>query len=144
MMTLGPPFQHGNGGPGGWHFLPEIELHFHGDVLVPDLAGWRLNRHLDLLARSHITASPDWVCEVISKSTEDIDRSLKMKIYARERVGYLWFIDPRKQSVEVFKQCDRTWVPIQTFAGGEVAPADPFSAVPLPLSRLWPESAGSE
>ena len=31
-------------GPGGWVILPEPELHFGNDVLVPDLAGWRRER----------------------------------------------------------------------------------------------------
>src|SRR2546428_14192336 len=38
---LGPPFHHGRGGPGGWLILLGPELHFRGDVLFPDLAGWR-------------------------------------------------------------------------------------------------------
>ena len=35
------PFDTGRGGPGGWLFLFEPELHFARDVLVPDLAGWK-------------------------------------------------------------------------------------------------------
>src|SRR5580658_6568613 len=38
------PFHRGRGGPGGWVILDEPELHLHGDVLVPDLAGWRRAR----------------------------------------------------------------------------------------------------
>lgn len=41
---LGPPFKRGRGGPGGWILLDEPELHLGGDVLVPDLAGWRRER----------------------------------------------------------------------------------------------------
>ncbi|MEO1333902.1 MAG: Uma2 family endonuclease, partial [Myxococcota bacterium] len=40
-MTIGSPFHLGRGGPGGWIILDEPELHLGGDVLVPDLAGWR-------------------------------------------------------------------------------------------------------
>ena len=41
-MTLGGPFDMGSGGgEGGWILLFEPELHLGGDVLVPDLAGWR-------------------------------------------------------------------------------------------------------
>src|SRR5690242_15784957 len=39
-----PPFGEGRGGPGGWWILPECEVHCHGDVLVPDLAGWKRTR----------------------------------------------------------------------------------------------------
>src|SRR5262249_47483500 len=30
--------------PGGWWILFEPELHFHEDVVIPDLAGWRRER----------------------------------------------------------------------------------------------------
>src|SRR5262249_13856304 len=32
------------GGPGGWVILDEPELHIVGQVMVPDLAGWRRER----------------------------------------------------------------------------------------------------
>src|SRR6202051_3210986 len=35
------PFDGGKGGPGGWWILDEPEIHLQGDVLVPDLAGWK-------------------------------------------------------------------------------------------------------
>lgn len=38
---LDDPFENGVGGPGGWWFAIEPELRLGGDVLVPDLAGWR-------------------------------------------------------------------------------------------------------
>src|SRR6185369_2221725 len=41
---LGPPFKRGKGGPGGWVILDEPELHLRGDILVPDLGGWRRER----------------------------------------------------------------------------------------------------
>ena len=41
---LGPPFKRGRNGPGGWMILLEPEMHLEGQVLVPDLAGWRLER----------------------------------------------------------------------------------------------------
>src|SRR5580700_11918709 len=41
---LSGPFNRGKGGPGGWVILDEPELHLHGDIVVPDLAGWRRTR----------------------------------------------------------------------------------------------------
>lgn len=37
-------FDRGRSGPGGWWILDEPELHLGGDVVVPDLAGWRRER----------------------------------------------------------------------------------------------------
>jgi Uma2 family endonuclease len=38
------PFDRGRGGPGGWWILDEPEIHLMGDILVPDIAGWRRER----------------------------------------------------------------------------------------------------
>ncbi len=41
---FGQPFGRGRGGPGGWRILDEPELRLDGDILVPDLDGWRRER----------------------------------------------------------------------------------------------------
>src|SRR5688572_857964 len=78
---LGPPFKRGRGGPGGWIILDEPELHLGDEVLVPDLAGWRRAR-MPIVPEEHFELAPDWICEVLSKSTEKADRLEKMPTYA--------------------------------------------------------------
>jgi Uma2 family endonuclease len=56
------PFDRGKGGPGGWIILDEPELHLHGDVLVPDLVGWRRERMPELPDATAFELAPDWVC----------------------------------------------------------------------------------
>jgi len=63
--------------------LPE---HLVGDILVPDLAGWRRERLPSLPKSSWFDLAPDWVCEILAPSTAAIDRAVKMPIYARKRV----------------------------------------------------------
>src|SRR2546421_269636 len=70
---LGPPFKRGKGGPGGWIILYEPELHLDRDVLVPDLGGWRRETMSAVANEPYFTIRPDWVCEVISPSTERFD-----------------------------------------------------------------------
>ncbi|MFH1466989.1 MAG: Uma2 family endonuclease, partial [Pseudomonadota bacterium] len=55
---LGPPYDFGEGGPGGWWILVEPELHLGEDILVPDLAGWRRERVPDLLEMVAIPVAP--------------------------------------------------------------------------------------
>jgi Uma2 family endonuclease len=44
------------------------------DVLVSDLAGWRRDR-APSVDRAYFVVAPDWICEVLSPSTEKFDRS---------------------------------------------------------------------
>src|SRR5688572_5797091 len=112
-VRLGGPFDLGEGGPGGWSILDEPELHLglEQDVLVPDLAGWRLERMPKLPETAYFELPPDWVCEVLSPSTEADDRVDKMPIYAREGVRHVWLIDPILQTLEVFVLvAERRWM----------------------------------
>ena len=137
-MDLGSPFQRGRGGPGGWWFHTEPELHLGEDVLVPDLAGWRRERVPQMPSAPFITLAPDWVCEVLSPSTAAHDRIRKMPVYARAGVTWLWLLDALARSLEVFHLRDRKhFAQEQTFAEGDVVRASPFDAIELDLTAIW-------
>ena len=134
---LGPPFKRGRGGPGGWIILDEPELHFGDDVLVPDLAGWTRERMPEMPATAFVTLAPDWLCEVLSMSTARIDRAEKMPIYARERVPYVWLVDPLAQTLEIFHLDGETYRLLKTLSGDVKVRAEPFDAIELELGILW-------
>lgn len=134
---LGPPFKRGKGGPGGWVILDEPELHLGGDVLVPDLGGWRRERMPELPATAHTTLAPDWVCEVLSPSTSKLDRGVKVPIYARERVAHVWLVDPLEQYLEVLVLDGETYRIIATHVADAKVRAQPFEALELDLSIFW-------
>jgi Uma2 family endonuclease len=131
----GPP---GSGNkPGGWWIIFEPELHFGADVLVPDLAGWRRDRLPALRNVPYMTLAPDWACEVVSPSTGMIDRSRKMRIYAREGVAHLWLVDPLVRTLEIYRLESGRWIVASTFGGDDVVRAEPFDAIELALDRWW-------
>jgi Uma2 family endonuclease len=124
--------------PGGWWILFEPELHVGDDVIVPDVAGWRRDRMPEMPAAAFITQPPDWVCEVISPSTGTIDRSRKMRIYAREGVGHLWLVEPLARTLEIYRlDGERRWVVANNFGGDDVVRPEPFDAIELALERWW-------
>jgi Uma2 family endonuclease len=139
--SLGPPFHHGRGGPGGWWILDEPELHFGTEVLVPDLAGWRRERLPEFPDTAAFTLAPDWACEVVSPSTERLDRAKKMPVYARERVAHLWLLNPIARTLEVYRLADGGWLLLATHEGAAIVRAEPFDAVDLELAPLWGEDA---
>jgi Uma2 family endonuclease len=136
---LGPPFHRGRGGPGGWVILDEPELHLGGrpDVLVPDLAGWRRERMPEVPDVAAFELTPDWVCEVISESTEKVDRTRKMRIFRREAVGHVWLLSPSLQTLEVYRYEGGRYLLLETYEGGAPVRAEPFDAIELELAALW-------
>jgi Uma2 family endonuclease len=137
---LGPPFKRGRGGPGGWIILDEPELHLGGDVLVPDLGGWRRETMGAVANEAYFTIRPDWICEVLSPSTETLDRSDKVGRYARAGVSHAWLVNPLQHTLEVLKLSSERpsqWLTLGVFRDDAKVRAEPFEAFELDLAVLW-------
>ena len=137
-QSIGPPFQVGRGGPGGWWIIFEPELHLGDDILVPDLAGWRRERMPVFPDAPYATLAPDWVCEVLSPSTRKLDLHGKRAVYGREQVGHLWLVDPADRTLEAFELREGEWVLIATAQDDAPVRIRPFDAVTFSLGDLWP------
>jgi Uma2 family endonuclease len=136
VAKIGGPF-HFDRDPGGWLLLIEPELHFRNDVVVPDLAAWRRERLPAVPDEPYLTLAPDWVCEVLSPSTETIDRGRKLGIYAREGVPHVWLVDPLRQALEVLALVSGSLEEIAEHHGDVSVRARPFDAIALELQALW-------
>ncbi|HVR43638.1 MAG TPA: Uma2 family endonuclease [Thermoanaerobaculia bacterium] len=134
---LNAAFHRGRRGPGGWWILDEPELHLEGDVLVPDIAGWRRERLPTLPEGSGVEIAPDWLCEVLSPSTERFDRLRKLPRYAAAGVAHLWLVDPSARRLEVFGRLEREWILLERYAGEATVSAPPFEDVPIDLTPVW-------
>ena len=138
---LGPPFKRGRGGPGGWIILDEPELHLGGAIVVPDLAGWRRDRLPVVPDEAFFTVRPDWVCEVLSRSTERTDRAEKMPLYASFDVGHAWLVHPRRRTLEAFRIHEGRWLSVAVYKDDDRARVEPFDAIELDLTVLWADVA---
>jgi len=137
---LSGPFQRGRGGPGGWWILLEPELQLvEKEPVVPDIAGWRVERMPELPETSHFALVPDWVCEVLSKSTERIDRDEKLPYYAKHGVRHVWLVDPIDKHLEVYALDADTerWREVRMYRGDGGVRAAPFDAIEIDLAALW-------
>lgn len=136
-VLLGAAFRFGSGGPGGWVILDEPRLRLGPDIRVPDLAGWRRERYVNLPRRGPIPVVPDWVCEVLSPSTERVDRTHKRALYLREGIGHLWLIHPEARTLEVHRRTDAGWLLAGMYEAEERVRAEPFEAMELDLGLLF-------
>jgi Uma2 family endonuclease len=134
---LVPPFGSGRGGPGGWIILFEPELHLGADILIPDLAGWRRERLPSIEDVPYFTLAPDWLCEVLSPSTEKLDRASKLGRYAAAGVGHVWLVNPSQRTLEVFRRHEDKWLCLRVHTDDARIRAEPFEAIELDLSVLW-------
>ena len=136
-ILLGGPYQLHDDGPGGWYFLDEPELHFDEDVLVPDVAGWRLERLPEEMDVAALSVAPDWLCEALSPSTQKKDRTVKMDVYAREGVRFVWLLDPDAGILEAFELQGGGWHRYAALQAEDAVASKPFEKISFKLEKLW-------
>lgn len=132
-----PPFMLGGGGPGGWIIISEPEVHIGDAIVVPDLGGWRVETLPLVPDAPFISVRPDWICEVLSPSTERFDRAEKMPLYAAIGVGHAWLVHPRRRTLEAFRLHEAMWLATGVYKDQDRARIEPFAAIELDLAKLW-------
>lgn len=137
QSELNVPFGRGRGGPGGWIFAIEPELHLGAHVIVPDIAGWRRERLTPFPETAYVETVPDWICEVLSPSTQAIDRTDKLALYAEFAVKHCWYVDPIARTLEVLELTGAKWLLVATFKEADAVTAPPFEAHTFALDVLW-------
>ncbi|HEX5482085.1 MAG TPA: Uma2 family endonuclease [Terriglobia bacterium] len=75
------------------------------DVVEPDVL-YVSNARAGILTSANVQGSPDLVVEVLSDSTEKIDRATKLKLYARFGVREYWIVDPVTCFAEIYRAVD--------------------------------------
>jgi len=80
---------------------------------------------------------PDWVREVLSPLTESKEQYVKMPIYARYGVGFIWLVDPLQRSPEACRLEQGDWMSVGTWRGDAIAAIPPSDALSLDLSARW-------
>lgn len=138
-MDIGSAYHRGRGGPGGWWILDEPEVHFilDSEVCIPDLAGWQRERMPNIPDGHKFTIFPDWICEVFSPATKSKDREIKMPLYARHGVQYIWLVDPVAKSLEAYKLNNSQWQMLGIYRDDDKVCVEPFNAISINLIDLW-------
>ena len=135
-----PPFQRrgGSGGPGGWWIATEVELLLTtGDIVRPDIVGWRRERSPERPIGNPIELRPDWVCEVVSPSNANDDTVKKLRLYHHIEVPHYWIVDPRDMTLTVLRHSPAGYVTVMRAERGEVVYPEPFDAISLAVGVLF-------
>ena len=69
-------------------------------MVVPDIT---VVCQKDKYTEQYLDGVPDMVVEVLSKSTKKKDMTLKLGKYAKAGVREYWVVDPKKETVIVYK-----------------------------------------
>ena len=91
--------------PRGQVFFAPLDVIFSRfDVVEPDLLYVSHERAEGVLGEAWVEGSPDLVIEIGSQSTHARDETIKLHLYERAGVAEYWVVDPRAESVRVYRR----------------------------------------
>jgi Uma2 family endonuclease len=69
-------------------------------VVQPDIL-FISHQRRGIIGEQNISGAPDLVIEILSPSTEERDRGIKLQLYCRHGMRECWLVDPEERTVEV-------------------------------------------
>ena len=88
-------------------------------VVQPDIL-FISNERRGIITEANVSGAPDLVVEILSPSTAERDRELKLTLYARYGVREYWIVDPEDSSVEVLTLEEAGVGSVQRYTSGRV------------------------
>ncbi len=105
------------------------------DVVEPDIL-YVSKARTSVVTEKNVQGAPDLVVEVLSESTAKIDRTTKLKLYARYGVAEYWVIDPVVYSVEIYRLLPGGYDLAAQLDSTQSLISPLFPGFALPLTRL--------
>lgn len=143
VSAVRPAYQRrsgGGGGPGGWWIATEVEVLLDGgDVVRPDVLGWRRDRVPERPTGIPVEICPDWICEIVSPSNANTDTVTKLRLYHAARVPHYWIVDPRDSTLTVMRRAEAGYTTLLRAERGETVRPEPFDAIELAVGTLFGE-----
>jgi len=105
------------------------------DVVEPDII-YVSKARASVVTEKNIQGAPDLVVEVLSDSTARIDRTTKLKLYARYGVAEYWVIDPEVYSAEIYRLVPGGYELAAQLDSNQSLRCPLFPGFSLPLNKL--------
>lgn len=107
---------------GGLLFMAPLDIVFSPfNTAQPDVVFFVRDRERLIDLRKTIRVAPDLAVEVLSPSTEAMDRGKKMRMFARFGVREYWIVDPDRETVEVYYLSEGSYELVQAASRTQLA-----------------------
>lgn len=104
-------------------------------VVQPDIV-FVARERLAMVSERGIEGAPDLVVEILSPSTEVVDRGAKLQLYARHGVRHYWIVDPAACSLAEHVLADRDLALRGTFTAPDRCTTALFPDLVIPLADI--------
>jgi Uma2 family endonuclease len=124
---------------GGFAVGSPIDIVFsEHDVVQPDLIVFGPARAHLVDLHTAIRHAPDLCVEILSSSSEAMDRGRKLQMFARYGVPEYWIVDAVKESIEVHRLEAGSYVLLQRAAGDDEVESAVLPGTALRAGSIFP------
>lgn len=107
---------------------------------APDICFWNAPKSARFTGDTTKYPVPDFICEVLSESTEARDRGVKFEDYAFHGVAEYWLVEPDQRFIEQYFARDGVYELAGKFAGGSIR-SRVLEGFEMPLEAAFDETA---
>ena len=124
----------------GWVGHEKLLVALTRNDYEPDVAFWRAERAAEFAADQMKFPAPDFVVEVLSRSTEKNDRGVKFEDYAAHSVEEYWLVDPQAEAIEKFTLKAGRFMVAGIFRKGSIA-STVVAGFEIPVAAVFQREA---
>jgi len=106
------------------------------DITEPDILFISKER-LHIITKKNIIAAPDLVVEIISESTEKVDKVQKKALYEKYGVKEYWIVDPEQKSIERFNLKEGRFTQGTFVRSGETFESQLLKGFSFPVKKIF-------
>jgi Uma2 family endonuclease len=109
---------------------------FPGTIRQPDLVFIR-SEHMDRIVGRYFDGPPDWVAEIISPGSRELDEEVKLVEYAQAGVPEYWLVDPENRTIRVYTLQGEAYTLTSTASSGQVAHSTTIEGFEVPVGGVF-------
>ena len=108
------------------------------DVVQPDLL-FVSNERADMINHDNVRGAPDLVVEILSPTTADRDRTIKLDLYAAHGVKEYWMVDPESRTVMVLLRGESRFEVSGIYGEGQTLSSPTLEGFSVALGEIFQE-----
>ncbi len=118
-------------------FYAPLDVVFSESTVVqPDIL-FISHQRRGIIGEQNISGAPDLVVEILSPSTEERDRGIKLQLYGRYGVQEYWLVDPEKRTVEVLALSPEGYQVLGQYGGDEIVSSQVLAKLQFPAGAIF-------
>lgn len=105
-------------------------------IVQPDIILVR-RENADRFSDAGLEGAPDLIVEILSDSTEEIDRGPKRILYAKHGVEEYWIVDQHAERIEVYRLRENANQPQRIYTKTESLTTSLMPGLEMPLAKVF-------